>query len=158
MPLWAPLSYEQACLYLKVIDKTVKPPVGKDDLAEWNLSWLFDYDAMRLIDGTVKGITLALHAMNSTAQGAIFTDLKDDMYGIRGMAESLGPVEFINTLMRKPYRTTTLFTMCGEGIFTQARTSAEKLALTMVGRAEVAQEAASKVIHNAKVIAFPSRK
>ena len=64
MPMWAPMSYEQACYTCKAIDKVIKPPRG-EKLAEWNLYWLFDYSAMRLIDGTVEGIMSARSASSN---------------------------------------------------------------------------------------------
>ena len=155
MPMWAPMSYEQACYTCKAIDKVIKPPRG-EKLAEWNLYWLFDYSAMRLIDGTVEGITAALNAMNPQAQGGLAVDLEENIYGIKDLAETLGPVEFINTFMRRPYKTTSLYTLCGEGVFTQARSNAEHLARNMVGKVESAGAQAREVLGN--VIAFPRRK
>ncbi len=156
MPMWAPITYDQACMYLKIIDMHIKPTIGPA-LAEWNLNWLFDYKALSQIDGTVQGITKAFKDMNTKAQGAIFVDLEDNVYGIRDMAETLGPVEFIDTYMRKPYQHTSLYKMCGEDVFTGARVNAERLAQTMLGKIEAAGEVAAEVIHSAKVIAFLRR-
>lgn len=156
MSSWSPITREQARYQCTQVDKVLQPSIGPS-LAEWNLNWLFDYAALSQIDGTVEGITRYFKETNATIQGALHVDVADNLYGLNELAETLGPVEFLDTFLRKPYQHTSLYKMAGEAVFKAARVNAEKLALTMRDKAEGAAEVAADVIQKAKVIAFPRR-
>lgn len=156
MPIWSPFPYEQAVIRCKYIDQVFKPLCGPD-LAEWNLNWLFDFKALSFLDGSMDNMTKYFKAANSKVQGAIVVDIEDNLFGIKDLAETVGPVEFVESFMRRPYQHTTITKMCGEEVWRDARVNAEKLTPTMVDRSEEAKVEEVGAIQKARVIAFPKR-
>lgn len=153
MPNWAPTTFEQCTIKYSHIEG-VNTPLAGNTLAEWNLAWLFDYQSMSKIDGTLAGNMAHHTALNVKASAAIIEDVKDNPYKIKDLAETLGPVEFLDTYMRRPYQHTMLYSLCGEDIFTEARANAEKLAQGMRDRAGAAHDEALEAIQTAKILAF----
>lgn len=153
MPNWAPTTFAQNCFQFKHISGGVKPAV-RDSLAVWNLTWLFDYGSMSLLNGTIEGVSSHHRTCNGRAIVCLTHDVDANVYKIKDLAETLGPVEFINTYMRRPYQQTMLFQWCGEEIFTEARSSAEKLAISIQERVESAKGTAEAVIQSAQILQF----
>ena len=153
MPNWAPTTYEQCTIKYQHVEGESKPLTG-ETLAEWNLAWLLDYKSMSKLDGTVAGNMAHHKDCNPTLSAAITADVKDNTYKIKDLAETVGPVEFINTYMRRPYQYSWIANQCGEEVFTEAKVSAEKLAQGMASRVDAAQDEATKVIQTAKIMAF----
>lgn len=144
----------------KVVSKLTKvefSPTTPTDKATWNLSWLFDYTAHAALDGTVEGITAQATLQQPKVVAALREDIKDDTYGMRTLAETCGPVEFMDKMLRRPFKQTMLYAFAGPVVWQQARVSAEKLAAGLEGRAKQAQVQAGKAIASAKVFEFPKR-
>lgn len=124
---WSQITYEQASYVCKHHDKTLTPISG-ETLAIWNLAWLFDYKGMEPLDGTLKGITAHYDLSNAQVHGALSVDVSENTYGIKDLAERVGPAEFMDTFMRRPYQQTLLYCTCGQEPFDLAMSAVEHLA------------------------------
>ena len=142
---WAQITYEQASYVCKHRDKTLTPISG-ETLASWNLAWLFDYKGMESLDGTLKGIHAHYEMSDAQVHGALSVDVSENTYGIKDLAERLGPAEFLDTFMRRPYQQTYLYCVCGQEPFDLAMGAVERLAGVKM-----------EVLVSAKIIPFVRR-
>lgn len=151
--LWSPKEPEAYTIVSAYTQNQFKPGTPPA-LAVWNLNWLFDYPAHACLDGTIEGITKHYRNTNSKVFAAILSDVEDNVFGIKELAEEVGPVEFMERMLRRPYQQTMLYQFAGEELWKEARVNAERLALTLAGNAEKAKELATKAVNSAKVLQF----
>jgi hypothetical protein len=148
--LWSPITWDQAKVSVKYQDHVINQDltfVAGPHLAEWNLMWLFSFDALSQLNGTLSGYTAmykALKGLGTSVAVSIREDVGDDFYGMKEMAETCMPVEFITSFLRKPYTSSMMYKMAnetevrgGDKIFEQARINAPKLEAAMLGEAEI---------------------
>jgi hypothetical protein len=148
--LWSPITWDQAKVEGMVEGTLVKLDlkyIAGPYLAEWNLMWLFSWDAMSHVKNTFASHNAMYKVLNSSGAGAAVSvreDVADDFYGVKGMAETLMPTEFISLFMNKPYKGSMIYMLAdnyqphgGDKIFEQARINAPKLEAVMLGEAEI---------------------
>jgi hypothetical protein len=180
--LWSPVTWDdvvRAYGQKEGDEFLVSYCIGKY-LAEWNLVWLFCYDALSNFAGPrrnpEKAVERLAEKLISLARTGAQADAKHNTYGAKDMAETRTPTEFIAAFMRRPYRESYVYSMCEEGgeglgdeIFERARLNAPKLEETMLGEVEIGEDGVPRPIPEARrqtlqivrqssnVIAFPFR-
>jgi hypothetical protein len=153
MSNWALVTREQVTHIYKNKSGRDCLTLSEQDPAEWNLIWLFEYDKMKLADGTYEGVVAHCAAGNPKVMGAIFNDLSMNPHGIKELAETLDPVSFIDTLMSLPYEDTALYRMCGAEIFEKAKVNAERLAEDALKKGgKLAEQATLDAIQKARTV------
>lgn len=153
--IWSPKPPEDYVFVSTLTGKKFNPGTPTD-VATWNLHWLFDYEAHCALDGTLQGVTNHFTLSKETAKvhAAIIEDVEANLYGIKELAETCWPVEFIDKMMRRPYQHTMLYSFGGAEAWKQARTAAEKLEIGLAGKVEAARDDAVKVIQSARIFEF----
>jgi hypothetical protein len=171
--LWSPITWDQA----RYEDLDLKGPI-EPYLAGWNLNWLFGYEALILIDDNMRAWEQVYKGLNAFVAMGILYDVSKDSFGIKFMAETLTPTEFITDFMKKPYRQTYIYNLCEkelgvkatEELFSRARINAPKLEASMLGEAEIGEDGIPRPVsqerrkvlqvvrQNPNVIAFPQKK
>jgi hypothetical protein len=181
--LWSPVPRDEI---LKVLggdkeDFYLTYVIGKS-LAEWNLVWLFCYDAMKRYTGSARSLDNVFWGLAEDIFGAARTgaqaDIKHNTSGARDMAETLKPTEFIEAFMREAYQESYTYLMCerkvdsnaAEQVFATALKNAPLLESRMLGEAEIGDDGVGRPLSEERrqileaerqspnVIAFPGRK
>jgi hypothetical protein len=181
--LWSPVTWDDM---VRVLDKGnsdgpfVTFSIGKG-LAEWNMVWLFCYDALSLYRGTLKSLDNMKDKMTgvgATVRAGVRLEVKNNLFGMKDMAEVVGPVKFISAFMQRPYRLSRIYQFCeseigrpaADQVFANAVKNAPLLEARMLGEAEIGEDGVGRPISEARrqilrierqspnVIAFPGRR
>ena len=150
---WSPKRPE-AYIYISPYTQNTFKPGTPPAMALWNLHWLFDYQAHVCLDGTVQSITQHHRLSNAKVHAAILSDVGDNLFGIKELAETENPVTFMDRMLRRPYQQTMLYQFAGEDSWREARATAERLVLLHVENAEAARTTAKQAVQSAKVFQF----